>query len=34
MRKKVFGEEHPATLDSINNLAVILKKAGQYGEAK
>ncbi|RKK27891.1 hypothetical protein BFJ66_g16444 [Fusarium oxysporum f. sp. cepae] len=33
-REKVLGKEHPDTLDSMNNLALVLDKMGEYGEAE
>ncbi|KJZ71092.1 hypothetical protein HIM_09511 [Hirsutella minnesotensis 3608] len=34
LREKVLGKEHPATLSSMNNLAVVLKSLGKYEEAE
>jgi hypothetical protein len=31
---KVLGEEHPSTLASVNNLAVVLRDLGKYEEAE
>ncbi|KAJ9656262.1 hypothetical protein H2201_008594 [Coniosporium apollinis] len=33
-REKVLGKEHPDTLMSMNNLAVVLGSQGKYGEAE
>ncbi|KAK5263518.1 hypothetical protein LTR96_011102 [Exophiala xenobiotica] len=33
-KKKVFGEEHPTTLCSLNNLAAVLEQQGKYEEAE
>jgi hypothetical protein len=32
-RKRVLGEEHPDTLNSMNNLAFIWKDIGRHGDA-
>ncbi|MEI2771580.1 MAG: tetratricopeptide repeat protein [Candidatus Competibacter sp.] len=32
--EKVLGPEHPATLTSVNNLAVLYQSQGRYGEAE
>ena len=34
LRKKVLGEMHPSTLDSMNNLAEVLRRQGKYEEAE
>jgi hypothetical protein len=31
--EKVLGEEHPATLMSMDNLAIVLEEQGKYDEA-
>ena len=33
-RTKVFAKEHPYTLESMNNLAFLLKNEGKYEEAE
>ncbi|RKL04917.1 hypothetical protein BFJ70_g17166 [Fusarium oxysporum] len=33
-REKVLGKEHPDTLSSMNNLALVLRKIGKYEEAE
>ena len=33
VRRRVLGEEHPDTLDSMNGLASALNAAGQHAEA-
>ncbi|KAL6406226.1 Kinesin light chain [Ilyonectria robusta] len=33
-REKVFGREHPSTLTSISNLALVLQHQGKYEEAE
>jgi hypothetical protein len=33
-REKVLGPEHPDTLTSINNLAIVLRIQGKYEEAE
>ena len=33
-RRRVLGDAHPSTLDSTNNLAVLLKDLGRYAEAE
>jgi hypothetical protein len=33
-RKEVFGSEHPDTLTTINNLALVLRSQGKYEEAE
>jgi tetratricopeptide (TPR) repeat protein len=33
-REKVLGKEHPSTLTSVNNLAVMLQDQGKYDEAE
>ena len=32
-RKRILGDDHPDTLDSINNLALLLKAQGEYDRA-
>ena len=32
--KKVLGEEHPNTLDSMNSLAIVLNNQGKYEKAE
>jgi Flp pilus assembly protein TadD len=32
-KEKVLGEEHPSTLDSMNNLALVLDSQGKHAEA-
>jgi len=34
LKKKVLGEEHPSTLDDMNNLAIVLNRQGKYEEAE
>jgi hypothetical protein len=34
LRKKVLGPEHPDVLESMNNLALVLKKQGKYKTAE
>lgn len=34
VRERVLGAEHPQTLTSLNNLAVLFKSQGRYGEAE
>jgi hypothetical protein len=34
LKQKALGEEHPSTLDSMNNLANVLRQQGQYEEAE
>ena len=34
LREKVLGQEHPDTLGSMNNLAIVLDSQGKYEEAK
>ncbi|RKK34469.1 hypothetical protein BFJ67_g13747 [Fusarium oxysporum f. sp. cepae] len=34
VREKVLGKEHPYTLNSMNNLATVLEKMGEYEEAE
>uniref|UniRef100_L7J7P1 Kinesin light chain n=1 Tax=Pyricularia oryzae (strain P131) TaxID=1143193 RepID=L7J7P1_PYRO1 len=34
LRKKVLGPENPSTLNSMNNLASVLKNQGKYEEAE
>jgi len=34
LRKKVLGRDHPSTLESMNNLAVVLGSQGQYAKAE
>lgn len=33
LKETVIGKDHPSTLDSINNLAVVLQQQGKYEEA-
>ncbi|MSV28375.1 MAG: tetratricopeptide repeat protein [Bryobacterales bacterium] len=33
-RERVLGAEHPDTLGSVNNLALLLERKGDYGEAE
>ena len=33
-REKVLGREHPDTLTSMNNLALVLNRQGKYEEAE
>ncbi|KAG7429090.1 Kinesin light chain [Fusarium oxysporum f. sp. raphani] len=33
VKEKVLGKEHPSTLDSMNNLALVLDSIGEYEEA-
>ena len=33
-REQVLGPEHPDTLPSVNNLAVLYQAQGRYGEAE
>jgi guanine nucleotide-binding protein subunit alpha len=33
-KEKVLGVDHPDTLTSVNNLAVVLRNQGKYGEAE
>ena len=33
IRKRVLGEEHPDTLDTLNNLAVVYSTQGRHDEA-
>ncbi|KAH8691011.1 hypothetical protein GQ44DRAFT_636626, partial [Phaeosphaeriaceae sp. PMI808] len=33
-REKVLGPEHPSTLTSMNNLALVLDSQGKYEEAE
>ncbi|MCH8980108.1 MAG: tetratricopeptide repeat protein, partial [Armatimonadetes bacterium] len=33
LRRREFGEEHPATLHAMNNLAILYLRQGRYGEA-
>jgi tetratricopeptide (TPR) repeat protein len=32
LKQKVLGQEHPSTLDSLNNLALVLGSQGKYEE--
>ena len=32
-RKRVLGEDHPSTLGSLNNLAILFKNKGEYDRA-
>ena len=34
MKEKVFGEEHPSTLASMTNFAIVLQQQGKYEEAE
>ncbi|KAL6240896.1 hypothetical protein RBB50_012155 [Rhinocladiella similis] len=34
LKKKVLTEEHPSTLNSMNNLALVLQQQGKYEEAE
>ncbi|KAF2186789.1 hypothetical protein K469DRAFT_570907 [Zopfia rhizophila CBS 207.26] len=34
LREKVFGPEHPSTLDSVGNLGLVLDRQGKYEEAE
>jgi Flp pilus assembly protein TadD len=34
LKEKVLGQQHPSTLGSMNNLAVVLGSQGKYEEAK
>lgn len=34
LKAKMLGEEHPSTLDSMNNLANVLDGLGKYKEAE
>jgi tetratricopeptide (TPR) repeat protein len=34
LRKGLLGQEHPDTLDSVNNLGLVLRSQGKYTEAK
>jgi Flp pilus assembly protein TadD len=34
LKGKVLGEEHPSTLASMNNLAIVLRQQGKYEEAE
>ena len=34
LKEKVLGREHPSTLDSMNNLAEVLRSQGEYEEAE
>ncbi|EXL45099.1 hypothetical protein FOCG_13862 [Fusarium oxysporum f. sp. radicis-lycopersici 26381] len=34
LKEKVLGKEHPSTLDSMNNLALVLRKIGKYEKAE
>ncbi|CUS15401.1 unnamed protein product, partial [Tuber aestivum] len=31
---KVLGPDHPDTLESLNNLALVLRNQGKYGESE
>jgi hypothetical protein len=33
LREKVLGKDHPSTLQSMNNLALVLDKQVKYDEA-
>ncbi|EXA53654.1 hypothetical protein FOVG_01389 [Fusarium oxysporum f. sp. pisi HDV247] len=34
LMEKVLGKEHPSTLGSMNNLALVLREMGKYEEAE
>ena len=34
LREKLRGKEHPSTLTSVNNLALVLSSQGKYEEAE
>ena len=34
LKEKVLGKEHPSTLDSMNNLALVLRNQEKYDEAE
>jgi tetratricopeptide (TPR) repeat protein len=34
LRKRTFGEEHPSTITTMNNLAIMLRKQGEITEAR
>jgi tetratricopeptide (TPR) repeat protein len=34
LTKEVLGDDHPSTLDSMNNLAIVLEQQGKYAEAE
>jgi Flp pilus assembly protein TadD len=34
LREKVLGVDYPSTLDSMNNLALVLRHQGKYDEAE
>jgi hypothetical protein len=34
LRKATLGDDHPSTLSSMNNFAVVLEKQGKYAEAE
>jgi tetratricopeptide (TPR) repeat protein len=34
LKEKVLGQEHPSTLSSMNNLALVLRSQGKYKEAE
>ncbi|KAH6652260.1 hypothetical protein BKA67DRAFT_573430 [Truncatella angustata] len=34
LKKSVLGVKHPSTLDSMNNLALVLRRLGRYDEAE
>ena len=34
LQRRVLGEEHPATLTSMNNLALLASYQGKYAEAE
>jgi hypothetical protein len=34
VRRRVLGKDHPATLTSMNNLALTLREQGELGEAR
>ncbi|CUS09276.1 unnamed protein product [Tuber aestivum] len=33
-REKILGPDHPNTLTSVNNLAIVLKSQGKYDESE
>ena len=34
LRERLLGVDHPSTLDSMNNLALVLDSQGKYEEAE
>jgi hypothetical protein len=34
LKEKVLGKEHPSTLNSMDNLALVLHSQGKYAEAE